>query len=127
MIENHPTDKFIHVDTCITLSRVGNEQARAMVLLHGIGDNAHIWDHFARNAARHLRIIALDQRGHGLSDWAVPPAYRCDDYVADLDKVIQALQLTGIILMGHSMGALHATRYASLRPEKVSTSHSCRY
>jgi len=91
-----------------------------MVMLHGIGDTAHIWDHFSKDAADRFRIIALDQRGHGLSDWAVPPAYRCDDYVADLDRLIHDLLLTGIILMGHSMGALHATRYASLRPEKVS-------
>ncbi len=121
MIENHSTGKFISIDNLqLHYLEWGNRHAQTMVLLHGIGDNAHIWDHFARNAAHHLRIIALDQRGHGLSDWAVPPAYRCEDYVADLDKVIQGLQLTGIILMGHSMGALHATRYASLRPENVS-------
>jgi pimeloyl-ACP methyl ester carboxylesterase len=121
IMKNHPTDKFIPVDNLqLHYLEWGNEHAQAMVLLHGIGDNAHIWDHFARNVAEHLRIIALDQRGHGLSDWAVPPAYSCEDYVADLDKIIQALQLTGIILMGHSMGALHATRYASSRPENVS-------
>jgi len=120
-MRNHPTDKFIHIDNLqLHYLEWGSEHAQAMVLLHGIGDNAHIWDHFARNAADHLRIIALDQRGHGLSGWAVPPAYRCEDYVTDLDKIIQALQLTGIILMAHSMGALHATRYASWRPENVS-------
>ena len=122
MMRNQPTDKFIHIDNLqLHYLEWGNEHTQSMVLLHGIGDNAHIWDHFARNAADHLRIIAPDQRGHGFSDWAVPPAYRCEDYVTDLDKLIQALQLTGIILMGHSMGALQATRYASLRSENVST------
>jgi pimeloyl-ACP methyl ester carboxylesterase len=114
-------DKFIHTDSLrLHYLEWGSDQTQTMVLLHGIGDNAHVWDHFSQAAAARLRIIALDQRGHGLSDWAVPPAYRCDDYVADLDRLIRDLQLTGIILMGHSMGALHATRYASLRPEKVS-------
>jgi pimeloyl-ACP methyl ester carboxylesterase len=115
-----PDDKFIHTGNLrLHYLEWGSDQTQTMVLLHGIGDNAHIWDHFCREAPDYLRIIALDQRGHGLSDWAVPPAYRCEDYVADLDKLIQELHLTGIVLMGHSMGALHATRYASLRPEKV--------
>jgi pimeloyl-ACP methyl ester carboxylesterase len=89
-----------------------------MVLLHGIGDDAHIWDSFAaKAAARGLRVIAPDQRGHGLSGWADPPAYTCDDYVGDFDRFVQSLRLTGFVLMGHSMGALHATRYASLNPD----------
>ena len=90
-----------------------------MVLLHGIGDNAHVWDHFASSAPNHFRIIALDQRGHGESDWPRPPAYECEDYVNDLDKLIQSLHLEKVIIMGHSMGALHATRYAAIRPHSV--------
>ena len=86
-----------------------------MILLHGTGDNAHVWDHFASSAPNHFRIIALDQRGHGESDWPRPPAYECEDYVNDLDKLIQSLHLEKVIIMGHSMGALHATRYAATK------------
>jgi pimeloyl-ACP methyl ester carboxylesterase len=120
-MRREPENKIIHTDRLrLHYLEWGSDQTRIMVLLHGIGDNAHIWDHFSRAAADRWKIIALDQRGHGLSDWAVPPVYRCDDYVADLDRLIHDLQLTGIVLMGHSMGALHATRYASQCPEKVS-------
>ena len=97
----------------------GKEGFRPMVLLHGTGDNAHMWDYFASSASNYFRIIALDQRGHGDSDWAIPPNYRCNHYVSDLTELIEALKLTGFILMGHSMGALHATRYASMRPDQV--------
>jgi len=90
-----------------------------MILLHGTGDNAHIWDHFASSVPNHFRIIALDQRGHGESDWPRPPAYECEDYVNDLDKLIHSLHLEKVIIMGHSMGALHATRYAATRPPIV--------
>ena len=90
-----------------------------MILLHGTGDNAHVWDHFASFAPNRFRIIALDQRGHGESDWPRPPAYECGDYVNDLDKLIQSLHLEEVIIMGHSMGALHATRYAATRPSTV--------
>lgn len=115
-----PKRKYIDVNT-MTFHYLEWEtlSSRTMVLLHGIGDNAHIWDYFARSLAGHMRIIALDQRGHGSSDWALPPAYRCEDYVADLHGVMAALELNDVILMGHSMGALHATRYAALCPDNV--------
>jgi len=90
----------------------GDPGAPVMVLLHGIGDNAHIWDEFAVSFRSAWRIIALDQRGHGLSDWAVPPAYGCNEYVHDLEEVIRILDLRHFVLVGHSMGALHATAYA---------------
>ncbi|MDD5232890.1 MAG: alpha/beta hydrolase [Syntrophales bacterium] len=92
----------------------------AALLLHGIGDNGRIWDSFARLASPFLRIIALDQRGHGLSEWAVPPAYSESEYVSDLCAAVEHLKLDRFVLIGHSMGALHATRYAMLRPERVS-------
>ena len=90
-----------------------------MVLLHGIGDNASIWSRFAQSLPDGLQIIAFDQRGHGYSDRPVPPAYTCDDYVGDIDRCIDALDLRRVIVAGHSMGALHATHYASLRPSRV--------
>jgi len=120
-VENESTDRYLRVgDRRFHYLEWGKEgRAGPLLLLHGIGDEAHVWDCFARRASRHRRVIALDQRGHGGSDWATPPAYRGEDYVADLDAVIRTLALPRIIIMGHSMGALHATRYASLEPEKV--------
>ena len=95
------------------------EGSSTLILLHGTGDNAHVWDYFASSAPTHFRMIALDQRGHGESDWPRPPAYECEDYVADLDRLGRFLHLERVILMGHSMGALHATRYAATRPSVV--------
>ena len=115
-----PISKNIFLDT-FKLHYLEWESAvdRTLVLLHGIGDNAHIWDTFARRARPFLRIFAPDQRGHGTSTWPVPPAYSCEDYVSDLEGFIEALGLSDFILMGHSMGALHATRLASLYPQRV--------
>jgi pimeloyl-ACP methyl ester carboxylesterase len=61
----------------------------------------------------------MDQRGHGESDWAVPPAYGCDDYLRDLRAVIDILGLEDVILLGHSMGALHASLYTATSPGRV--------
>lgn len=97
----------------------GDSGVRTMLLLHGIGDNAHIWDAFSRAAAPFFRVIALDQRGHGLSSHAVPPSYRCEDYVSDLADIIDILEIDKPVLMGHSMGALHATAFAAGAPASV--------
>ncbi|MFB3925197.1 MAG: alpha/beta fold hydrolase [Syntrophales bacterium] len=117
---NAPESKFVTVNRLKLHYLEWNEcEEPAMILLHGIGDNGYIWEHFARMSADYFRIIAPDQRGHGRSEWAIPPAYCCDDYVSDISALIDTLKLNRLILMGHSMGALHATRYASLHPEKI--------
>jgi pimeloyl-ACP methyl ester carboxylesterase len=98
----------------------GPVDGRPVVLLHGTGDNARTWDLIAPHLASGFRVIAPDQRGHGKSGWAVPPAYRCGDYMLDLAALIDSLGLEGMILLGHSMGALHASLYAALNPGRVS-------
>ena len=97
----------------------GPVDGRPMVFLHGTGDNARTWDLIAPHLASRFRVIALDQRGHGKSGWAVPPSYQCADYMRDLAALIDSLGLEGMILLGHSMGALHASLYASLNPDRV--------
>lgn len=112
--------KYIHINGLrLYYIESGDENARPMILLHGTGDNAHIWDGLVSSISKYFRTVALDQRGHGNSDWAVPPAYGCDNYVSDLVEFVEGLQLEGIVIIGHSMGALHATRFASIKPEKV--------
>lgn len=119
-MSEQPKDHFLKTDRLRFHYLDWNSRKEGpMVLLHGIGDNAYIWDHIARGVSRHLRVIAPDQRGHGMSDWPTPPAYTCDDYVADLETFIDTLDLGRVILLGHSMGALHATRYAALHPDRV--------
>jgi len=97
----------------------GGEGLPCLLLLHGIGDNGHVWDFFAREARRHFRVVTLDQRGHGQSGWPRPAAYRLEDYVADLEAFVGRLATRPLILLGHSMGALHATCYAARHPGAV--------
>ncbi len=116
-----PIDKYINIKNLkLHYLEWGTRKSPIMILLHGVGDNAHVWDYFCFYSSNFLKIIALDQRGHGDSDWAIPPAYSCNDYVNDIEMLIEVLRLKKIILMGHSMGGLHAIKYASLIPNKVS-------
>lgn len=89
-----------------------------LVLVHGIRDHAHGWAHVADAFAHTHRIIAPDLRGHGDSDWC--DAYNLHDYLRDLAGVIEALGLSGIALVGHSMGGHIALRYTACFPERVS-------
>lgn len=119
MVEK-PESKFISANNIkLHYLEWGSHNTQTILLLHGIGDNAHIWDHFVCALEGKVRVIAPDQRGHGRSEWALPGAYRCGDYVSDIEGIITALSLNHFVLMGHSMGALHATRYASMHSDIV--------
>ncbi|HNQ00879.1 MAG TPA: alpha/beta fold hydrolase [Syntrophales bacterium] len=118
--DDSPSERFLQIGGLpLRILERGRRAGRPLLLLHGTGDNAHTWDLLAPALAGAFRVLALDQRGHGKSGWAVPPAYRCEDYLQDLSAVIDSLGLEGLILLGHSMGALHASLYAALNPGRV--------
>lgn len=48
----------------------GNAGATPLVLLHGFTSHARSWDTFARAVHERYRVLALDQRGHGETEWA---------------------------------------------------------
>ncbi len=86
-----------------------------LVLLHGLASNAHIWDRVAPLLARRFRVVALDQRNHGLTD----PAEDGFDFAAitaDLLAFINTLNLERPLLVGHSWGAGTVLHYAAARP-----------
>lgn len=62
---------------------------------------------------------AFDFRGHGHSDWALGSHYVFPDYLHDVEAVFRYFSSQKVVLMGHSLGALVATAYASVFPEKV--------
>ena len=62
-----------------------------LLLLHGFGNEAHIWDEFVPALAPHYAVYALDWRGHGESDWHPDGAYDWDDHLRDLEAVVGAI------------------------------------
>jgi pimeloyl-ACP methyl ester carboxylesterase len=63
--------------------------------------------------------MALDWRGHGRSAWPRPPAYRSEDFAAELLGVIERLQLGRPIVAGHSMGGHAALAFAAWHPDAL--------
>ena len=97
----------------------GATKCPAMVLLHGITGHARMWDAFACAMAPRYRVIALDQRGHGDSEWPWPPSYETADFVADLRALADALEVERFTLIGLSLGAHNALAFAIRHPEMV--------
>jgi esterase len=91
----------------------------AIILLHGIARHAHTFDHIAGEFARTYRVLAVDMRGHGESAWSQQGAYLVQDYVKDLEGLVDELRLTSVTLLGNSTGGRVAQVYAGLHPDTV--------
>ena len=86
----------------------GARDAPPIVLLHGGHQSAHSWDLVSLHLARRYRVLALDQRGHGDTEWARDVTYSNHEMSLDAGAFIGALGLEQPILMGHSMGGRNA-------------------
>lgn len=84
-----------------------------LLFLHGGGLHAHSWDLIAQSFSPDYRCIALDQRGHGRSEWSSSMDYRPADYAADVSQFIQRLSLNKPIVIGTSMGGVNALALAT--------------
>jgi pimeloyl-ACP methyl ester carboxylesterase len=91
----------------------------AIILLHGIARHAHTFDHIAGDFSRTHRVLAVDMRGHGDSAWSPEGAYLVQDYVRDLEGLIDQLRLARVTLLGNSTGGRVAQVYAGLHPDRV--------
>jgi pimeloyl-ACP methyl ester carboxylesterase len=90
-----------------------------MLLLHGFGNEAHIWDDFAPAVAPYYRTLALDHRGHGDSDWAPAGGYEVARMVDDVEAVTAHLGIDRLVVVGHSLGGRVATVFAGRHPERL--------
>lgn len=97
----------------------GASDRQCVLLLHGFLSNARIWDGFAARICNDYHVLALDQRGHGISSWAGDGAYSLDDHFSDLASFIDLLDLENLVIIGHSMGGRNALFYAACCPERV--------
>lgn len=118
------TDDFITVhDLRFHYRRWSPEQVNsnqpALLLLHGLASGLRIWDFVAPSLAEAgYLVIALDQRGHGLSD-KPDHGYDYASIVADDAALADALGLTSYVLVGHSWGASVALSFAVEHPKEV--------
>jgi pimeloyl-ACP methyl ester carboxylesterase len=90
-----------------------------ILFLHGGGINAHTWDVVCLMLRERYHCIALDQRGHGDSEWSPAIDYGVATQVGDVEGFIEKLGLANPVLVGQSMGGLNSIAYAIRHSAKM--------
>ena len=92
----------------------------AFVLLHGFPDNAHIYDDLIPHlAAAGRRIVTVDFLGFGASDKPKGALYSFPQQLADVEAVVDALELDRVIPVGHDAGGPAAVNFALRHPDRT--------
>jgi esterase len=89
-----------------------------LLFLHGGCLTAHTWDLVCLALHRDYHCLALDQRGHGDSEWSPTADYGPDAHVRDIGGLIDRLELRSPVLVGQSLGGLNAMTYAAENPDR---------
>jgi pimeloyl-ACP methyl ester carboxylesterase len=96
-----------------------SQEGVPLVMLHGFGNEAHIWDDFAPSVAPYYRTFAIDHRGHGDSDWDPNRDYDPEKLADDLEAILPRLEIERFVLIGHSLGGRVSTLFAGRAPEQL--------
>lgn len=90
-------------------------EGQPLVILHGLFGYSDNWQTLALRLADYFKVVLVDQRNHGHSNWADSHTYQ--DMATDLYEVCEDLELSKIVLMGHSMGGKTAMFFADAHEE----------
>ena len=94
-------------------------EGRTLICMHGVTGNAWNWAAAAAGLRSRRRVLALDFRGYGESQWSAAQNYRTEHHAADLAALIDSLGGGQVDLMGSSWGALAAIQYAADHPGRT--------
>lgn len=93
-------------------------QGPAVVLIHGVGLNQHMWGGQVVGLAGQFQVITYDMLGHG--DSALPPQDAgLETYAAQLQELLDHLGLERAAVVGFSMGGLVARAFALQYPQRL--------
>lgn len=97
----------------------GDPKGEPLLLVHGGQDHCRNWDWLARGLSENYRVLALDLRGHGDSEWVKGGSYQLTDFIYDIDELVTQLRLAPLRIIGHSLGGAISARYSGLYPDNV--------
>ena len=97
-----------------------NKKAKTILCMHGLTRNSADFEDICSVLADRYRLIVVDQRGRGLSEYDPDSTnYNPLVYVQDMFLLLKTLDLSSVILMGTSMGGMMAMMMAAIKPEMV--------
>ena len=107
-------------DRALWVGQGGQSGGDAVLLVHGLGNNAHRdWRNVVPQlVAQRFRVIAIDLPGFGASQ-APADAYSFVDLAATLNEVLQHLQVEKAHVVGHSLGGALSLYFAWAYPQSV--------
>ena len=97
---------------------VDEGSGKTLVLLHGNGESSDYLKEQIDAFKKRFRIIAPDTRGHGLSPRGNTP-FTLDQFVADLEELLDGLGIRKVHILGFSDGANIAMLFAMKQPERI--------
>ncbi len=108
-IPHRPDVRYVSRQTVVRGQRFhflewGDDDAPTVLLLHGGNQSAHSWDLVSLHLADRYHVYALDQRGHGDSEWSRELDYSIEAKAGDAAAFIETQRLGLPIVFGHSMG-----------------------
>jgi len=89
-----------------------------ILCLHGMYGRAETWGDFINYYGEQFRVVAPDQRGHGLSSKPISK-YTSEEMAEDVIQLLDFLKIDLVILVGHSMGGSVAGYLAAVYPKVV--------
>lgn len=90
----------------------GDPDAPPVLLLHGGNQSAHSWDLVSLHLSDRYHVLALDQRGHGDSEWSREIDYSIGAKADDAIAFVAEQGIQDPIVFGHSMGGIVSMRAA---------------
>jgi non-heme chloroperoxidase len=102
----------------LPVAETGEASGIPVVLLHGLTDSWRSFEGLMRHLPPGVRAVAPSMRGHGDAD-RPRAGYRPADFAADLAELLDLLGIAGAVVVGHSMGAAVAQRFAAEHPART--------
>ena len=113
-----PGDSFVTVNGVRIKYLDWGGTGQALVLIHGVDESPHAFDHLAAELRNDFRVIAYARRGHAHSDAPDGP-YDNATLVEDLRQLLDSLGIAETNLLGWSMGGNEITEFAGRYPQRT--------
>jgi non-heme chloroperoxidase len=112
------TPRIRSADGGVRLAYAEQGSGLPVIFLHGLADSRRSFEGLCHHLPTSLRAIAVSQRGHGASE---QPAmgYGARDFAGDLAGFMDSLGIGQAVLVGHSLGAQVAQRFAIEHPYRT--------
>lgn len=117
-----PKQLFVEVDKDVKLEVLDwGGSGQSIILLAGLGFDAHNFDGFAQKLATHFHVYGISRRAYGASSMPPPTGenYSAHRLADDVLAVMDSLQIVRPILVGHSIAGEELSSIGIRHPEKV--------